>query len=447
VTLVAERPAATEPRDWRFPAFERRHRVIACHVPGRPLAVASLVLDAGASTEPAGREGIGRLLARALTQGTTSRDATAFAIAAERLGADIDVDVEWDSMRGHVDAPVDRFADAVALLVEAVRTPALDSDALGRLRAERLDELIIEASQPAGRGSTELARQVFSAGSRYSRPAGGDVAGVTAATDDDIRALCAARIGPASAHLVIVGDLEQIDVAELEAVVFGGWLGEAPLPLPVDVTARSDGRRIVIVDRPGSVQSILLAGHEAPGRDIPDYVATTTMSMVLGGMFTSRLNLKLREEKGYTYGAFGGFDLRKDAGTFLARAAVQADSTAPALLDLVAEIERTARDGVTQAERDDAVAYRSGVFPVNFAGVHSVAHALGDLVVHGWSDDHFDALRAEIMSIETAQLSEAAAERLHPDELVMVVVGDAATIEAPLTATGLGPVTVVADPG
>ncbi len=444
MSLVAQRPSPAEPKAWRFPAFERSTRVVACDVPGRPLAIASLVIDAGAAIEPSGREGIGRLLGRALTQGAAGRDTVEFAIAAERLGADIEADVDWDSLRARADAPVDALPEAVELLAEAVRSPALSGESLERLRAERLDEMRIEASQPATLGSLELARQMFADASRYSRLAGGDLAGVGAASDDDIRGLHAARLKPELATLVVVGDLGRLDLAAMERAVFDGWEEGAAGRLPVDVTTRDEGRRIVVVDRPGSVQSYVVVGHAGPARDIPDYVPLTTMAMVVGGMFSSRLNQKLREEKGYTYGAAAGFDLRRHAGNFTARAAVQTDATAPALVDLVTEIEQVAADGVTDAERNEAVAYRSGVFPVNFAGVHSVGHALGDLVVHDWADDHFDRLREEIATVTTDDLSRAAAERLRPQALVMVVVGDAKAIEKPLQDTGLGPVTVVA---
>lgn len=443
--LIAERPAPADPRPWRFPAFTRRGRLIACDLPGKPLAVASLVIDAGAATEPTGRQGISRLLADALTQGTTSRDAFEFAVAAERLGADVGADVEWDSLRAHVDAPVDRFGAAVELIGEAVRSPGLTPETLTRVRAERLDELAMEDSQPMTRGATELARQVFAESSRYSQRGGGDQAGVAASTDDEIRALHAARIRPEAATLVVVGDLAALDLDALEAAVFDEWATGDAHAVPVDVSTRDAGRRIVVVDRPGSVQSVLLAGHAGPARDIPDYVATTTMAMVLGGMFSSRLNLKLREERGYTYGAFGSFDLRRHAGLFTARAAVQTDVTAAALADLVAEIERTAREGVTAGERDDAVSYRVGVWPVNYAGAHAVSHALGDLVVHRWADDHFDRLRAEIAEVSTDQLSAAAAARLRPDELVLVVVGDGDRIAGPLREAGIAPVEVIAD--
>jgi predicted Zn-dependent peptidase len=171
----------------------------------------------------------------------------------------------------------------------------------------------------------------------------------------------------------------------------------------------------------------------------------TTMALILGGMFSSRLNMKLREEKGYAYGAFGGFDARKHGGVFVARAAVQSEVTAPALLDMVGEIERMRADGVTSAEVEQARAYRAGVFPVNFAGVMSVGAGLGDIVVHDFPDDHFDRLRAQILDTTLDEVNAAAADRLRPDELVAVVVGDATALAGPLEDLGLGPVEILRD--
>jgi predicted Zn-dependent peptidase len=200
-----------------------------------------------------------------------------------------------------------------------------------------------------------------------------------------------------------------------------------------------------VVDRPGSVQSMVYLGHDGPPRKIDDYVAMTTMALILGGMFSSRLNMKIREEKGYAYGAFGGFDTRKHGGMFVTRAAVQSDVTIPALADLVAEIERLHTDGVEPEELEQARAYRAGVFPINFAGVMSVASGIGDVVINGFADDHFDQLRQQILAVTKDELNASAASRIRPDDLVTVVVGDADGFAAELKSAGLGPVTIVPD--
>jgi predicted Zn-dependent peptidase len=211
------------------------------------------------------------------------------------------------------------------------------------------------------------------------------------------------------------------------------------------VSARTDTRRIVLVDRPGSVQSMLYAGHDGPPRAIDDYVPMTTMALSLGGMFSSRLMYRLREDKGYTYGAYGGYDCRRHGGVFVARAAVHTEVTAPALADMVGEIRLMHDEGIKEDELDLARRYRSGIFPINFAGSPAVAAGLSELVVHGFPDDHFDRLRAQIEAVTADEVTAAARSRLRPDDLVSVVVGDASVVADSLGEIGLGPVEVVTD--
>jgi predicted Zn-dependent peptidase len=449
VTLVAERPEAATPRPWRFPAFERRElaggRLIACHLPGRPLAIVSLLVDAGAVHEPVSRAGVGELLVNALSEGTRRRDAHEFAVAGERLGASWRAAAGWDSTRCGFEVPAGSLAAATELLAEAVREPGLDDVTLDRVRDERLDEIRIERSQPGSRAAQAFAGALWEPDSRYAILDGGDTATVAATTNDDIRDCYARRFGPGVATLVVAGDLGGVDVDALARTVFDGWPATAAVADEPALTPRLLGRRVLVVDRPGAVQSMLYVGHDGPARSVPDYVPLTTMSLVLGGMFSSRLNLKLREEKGYAYGAFGVFDTRKHAGTFVARAAVKTDVTVPALADLVGEIERMQADGVAQSELEQARSYRAGVFPISFAGSQAVAAGLGDLVTHGLADDHYDRLRASVLSVTKDELDRAAASRLRPNELVTVVVGDAASFADQLTDSGLGPVEVVPD--
>jgi zinc protease len=435
-TLVAQRPEAAPPRPWRFPTFERRTvaggPVIACHVPGRPLAMVLLVIDAGAITEPKGQEGVALLLARALSEGTEGKSAYEFAVAGERLGATWRADTEWDSLRCGFEVSAGELPAAANLLAEAVRQPALD-------------DLRLELSQPGPRANAAFVDAVFSSASRYAVRDGGDVESVARVTPDDIRAFHATRFAPDAATLVVVGDLATTDVDALGRAVFGGWTGNAAPVSPPDVTPRSDRRRIVLVDRPGSVQSMLYAGHDGPRRAIDDYVPMTTMALSLGGMFSSRLMLRLREDKGYTYGAYGGYDCRRHGGVFVARAAVHTEVTAPALADMVAELRLMHDDGLAEDELDLARRYRAGIFPINFAGSPAVAGGLSDLVVHSFADDHFDRLREQIQAVTVDEVNAAAAARLRPDDVVSVVVGDASVVVDGLREIGLGPVEVVTD--
>jgi zinc protease len=448
-TLVADRPQPGPPRPWRFPSFDRLSvaggTLLACNIPGRPLAVVSLVADAGATTEPAGQDGVAQVLAGVLSEGTDRLDAYGFAVESERLGAVWRAHAEWDSLRCGFEVPVDHLLDASRLLAEAVRAPGRDDATVRRVRDERVDEIQLERSQPGPRAVAAFAGSVFDAASRYSRPDGGNADTVATLTGDDVRRFHAERLGPRTTTAILVGDLADVDVTAVGEALFGGWESTATPAQTAAPGVRGGGRRVVVVDRPGSVQSMLYVGHDGPPRTTPDYVPMTTMALVLGGMFNSRLNYRLREDKGYSYGAFGSFDCRRQGGVFAARSAVQTEVTAPALADAVQELVVMHDSGVTPEELEQARSYRAGVFPINFAGPGAVGAGLADLVIYGLPDDHFDRLRQQVLDVSLEDVNAAAAQRIRPDDLVAVVVGAADSIAADLEATGLGPVEVVTD--
>jgi len=450
MSLVSERPPPGPPRPWSFPKFDRREiaggRVITCHLPGKPLAVLDLVADAGAVTEPAGKEGVAEIVVRALSEGSGPYDAYGFAVAGERLGATWRSQTDWDSLRCGFEVPVGELVGAAELLAAAIREPHLDEPSLLRVRDERVDEIRLDQSQPGPRASAAFGAAVWAAGCRYAVPDGGTADSVCDLTPDDVRTFHAERIRPGAVTLIVVGDLETVDVDAAARAVYAGWAGgEVTAATPTAPTPRTDGRRVIVVDRPGSVQSMLYAGHDAPNRRTPDYVPMTTMALVLGGMFNSRLNYRLREDKGYSYGAFGSFDTRRDAGIFVARSAVQTEVTAPALADAVAEIRTMHESGATDAELEQARSYRAGVFPINFAGPGAVASGLAELVVHGLPDDHYDRLRQDVLDVKLDAVNAAAAQRLRPDDLIAVVVGDASAVADELRAIDLGPVEILTD--
>lgn len=446
---MTARPEPGAPRPWTFPKFERRAVaggcVLAAHLPGKALAVTSLVVDAGAVLEPYAQAGVSEIVARAMSEGAGGRDSYEFGVAGERIGATWRSSTDWDSLRVGFEVPAGELTAATALLADAARSADFADEVLERVLDERIDEISLERSQPAVLAAEAMGTALFKPESRYAYPDGGDPDSLESLHHSDIRGYRDARIRKDATALVVVGDLVGVDLDGLGRTIFDGWDGDgSAAPAPV-VAPREPGRRVVVVDRPGSVQSVVMMGHDGPPRAVDDYVAMTTMSLVLGGMFSSRLNMKLREEKGYAYGAFGGYDTRKHGGVFAARASVQSEVTVPALADMLAEIERVHSDGVTSDELEQARSYRAGVFPVNFAGVGSVAAGLGDVVVHGFADDHFDALRARILDVTLDEVNAAAATRLRPDELVTVVVGDASGFAKELESLDLGPVEIIRD--
>lgn len=441
MTLIATRPDSGPARPYTFPVIQRvtvgGGTVIAAHLPGQLLASAQLLLDAGAARETAGREGTTTVLAKSLEEGTRSRDATAYALALESLGAELSPSVDWDTFRIGVSAPVPQLAGAVRLAAEAARTPKLDPADVTRVRDDEVTALRMDWAQPGPRADAALRADLFGAAERYGRPLHGDPASVAAVTADDVLAFHQQwMLRPGV--LLVAGDLDTLDLRELGEAAFAGTAGD-PLPVdpPLGVPVREQ-RRTILVDRPGSVQSTLRIGHRSPERATPDYVAMTLAATVLGGAFTSRLNHLIREVKGYSYGIRGAYAMTRRFGRFEVSAGVQTAVTVPAIVDTLGEIARTQLDGVTEGELAVARSWRAGQLSVEMQTPGSIVGALSTLVVHGLPDDYYSTLRRDFLEATVEQVSAAAAAHLYPKGLTLVIEGDAALIRDELTAAAIG---------
>jgi predicted Zn-dependent peptidase len=445
VTLVAHRPESGAPRPYSFPTVVRTTTtgggvVVAAHMPGQLLATASLLLDAGAAREAADREGTATILAKSLEEGTQKLDSAGFALALERLGAELSTSVDWDAFRVGVSVPVGLLGAAVELLADAARTPKLDPADVARVRDDEVTALRMDWAQPGPRADAALRADLFGAADRYGRPLHGDPASVAAVTVEDVLAFHSEWMRRPGV-LLVAGDLDRLDLDALGGAAFAGTAGD-PLPVdgPLDVTVPAH-RRVIVVDRPGSVQSTLRLGHRAPHRAHPDYVPMSLAATVLGGAFTSRLNHLIREVRGYTYGIRGDFAMTRRFGRFGVTSAVQTAVTAPALTDTVYEIARMRDEGVTEPELEVARSWRAGQLSVDMQTPGSIAGALATLVVHGLPDDYYATFRRQLLEATVEQVSAAAAEHLHPEGMTLVVEGDAAVIRDDLAAAALGDIT------
>ncbi|GAB3087929.1 M16 family metallopeptidase [Micromonospora schwarzwaldensis] len=443
MTLIATRPGPGAARAYRFPQVVRRTvaggQVVAAHLPGQNLAVALLLLDGGAGREPVGKEGLGAVLAKALEEGTAHRDATAYALAIEALGTELVTGLDWDSFQVSVQVPVDRLRAAVELMAEAVRTPRLDPADVLRVRDDEATALRMDWANPGPRADAVLRADLFGAEHRWGRPLYGDPDSVAALESDDVTVFHSEWfIRPGT--LIVAGDLERIDLDALGAAAFVGT-GGGPVDRggPIDVPP-ADRRRIILVDRPGSVQSTLRLGHPSPHRGHPDHVPMTLAGTVLGGAFTSRLNHLIREVRGYTYGIRGDFASSRRFGRFAVSSGVQTAVTAPALVESVGEVSRTRETGVTEEELEVARSWRAGQLSVELQSPRAIASALTTLVVHDLPDDYHATLREALLAATVEEVSAAAATHLHPEALTLVVEGDAAVIRDELVAAGLGEV-------
>lgn len=446
-TLIPERPTGGGPRPYRFPDVTRTAlpggQVVAAHLPGQRMAYAGVLLEAGIVREPAGREGVGKITADLLREGTVLKSGDDFALALESLGASWSSSVDADVMRVGVQAPVDRLPAALALLAEALRRPALRQEDFERVRGDRVAKLTTAWAMPGTRANEALQRGLYLPESRYSKQDSGTVASVSALTLDDVRDFHAAHLS-LGGTLLLAGDLSGLDV---EALGLELLADPAPEPAPAAPTGAREltERRVLVVDRPGAVQSVVAIAHHGPARDTEDYTAIEAMATILGGTFNSRLNQQLREVKGYTYGARGGFELGRDSGVFSASASVHTEVTAAAVVDALAEIAKIKESGVTEEELALTKAYRTGSLPIALQTPGSVGGALAQIVEFGLPDDYFTRKYSEYTGLDRSEVDAAAVRRLEPENAVIVIEGDAEKIMAELEAAGIGTVLVDAE--
>ncbi len=448
--IIAERPVPGEPRPYEFPDTFRAKlpnglRVVVTPMAGRDLVAASLAIRAGAADEPEAVAGATVLSARALTEGTGTRDAIAVTEAFERLGASMHAEAGWDAISAGLDVPGSRLEPALELLAEVVRRPSFPDSEVERLRDERLNDLMQARADPRRRADEAFVSSIYADSSPYHRPAGGRAETVSTLTTAELRTVHERAYGPAGAALVVAGDVDPDAVTAMAARLFGDWSGGQANPPAPDAASAVEARFVRVVHRPGSVQSEIRMGHPGIPRRHPDYYAVSVMSMILGGLFGSRLMTNLREDKGYAYGAYAGFDLRRGAGPFSARAAVNTEATVPAIRELLRELDRIREEPVTPAELAAAHNYLVGVFPLRFETPGPVAGSLAGLFIHDLPEDELSRYRPAIEAVTADDVLRVAREHIHPDRCAIVLVGDQDKIRDELASTGIAPVDVVVD--
>ena len=451
LSVLDQRPAPGVPRDYHFPKFERFRlsnglTVVHSHVPGRALLAAHLIMPGGGWTEPPGQAGVTVLAGRAMPEGTRRLSAIEFIEASERLGAEIHADASWESLSATLEVPRSRFGPALALMAEMAFEPAFPGEEVERLRDERMNDLLQAWSDPRRRAERVFPETLFSPDTPYSRPLAGIQTTVRPLDRDAVADRHASLIDPSAATLVIAGDLAGVPLEQLAEEHLGTRTktatGSTWSP-PEMAAANAGGAQVVLVDRPGAPQSELRIGHIGVPRKNPDFHAIAVLNAILGGTFNSRLNRVIREEKGYSYGIHSSFEMRRRSGPFAVRCAVETAVTIPAIDETLRIVRDMTTLPPTDEELNTARDYLVGVFPLRFETSSQVAAALSGLVIFELPDDELDRYRPAVSAISADDVTGAAQRHIRPQDLSVVVVGDAKEVEGPLREAGLGEVTLV----
>ncbi len=441
------RPTPRAPRFYRFPPFERSSlsngmRIVVAPVSKLPIVTMLMVIEAGATADPTGRDGLAQLMARLLPEGTERSNGAEFAERLERLGASVEAHADWDVAVARLTVLTEHLDEAMQLFGEMLRTPAFPLREVERLKAERLAELLQIRAEPGALADEMFARFAYEPASRYSRPAGGTARDVEATTRDDIVRFYEARYRPAGMTLIAAGDITTARIEQLASATFGDWTGSLTGADGTSDAPARQTRAVHVVAKADAPQSELRVGHPGIPRNTPDYFPTVVMNAVLGGLFSSRINLNLREAHGYTYGAFSAFDWRRRAGPFAVDTAVKTAVTDAASREILNEIERMRAEEIRPEELSLATSYLDGGFPIRYETTDAIAAALANVIIYGLEDDYFDRYRERVRAVTATDVLQAARAHLHPDRIQIVAVGDPTAIRGPLEALSVGPVAV-----
>lgn len=438
----------------RYPELARRTlsngiQVVLAARPGLPLVQLAALFPGGGFAADSGRKaGTASFTMGMLDEGAGTLDALALGDKLESLGATLSVGATLDAGTVRLSALADRLGPSLALLGEVLMRPRLDEKDLARVRAEWLASIKQEKARPASLARRIAQPILFGQGHPYAIPPSGSgtEAGISSLTRDDLLAHLRDHVRPDNAVLLVVGDttIEELS-RELEAAL-GAWKAPATPRRKTELaTVKHPSKpRVFLVDQPGAIQANLFVGLLAPSSKDAGAIELELANGVLGGEFSSRLNMNLRENKHWAYGAFSGASNAVGQRVWAASAAVQIDKTADSLAELAREIREfaTGKAPATDKELRKLQATEVRALPGSFETASALLGSMSALVLYGRPDDYEAHRAARIQALTPAQV-QAAAATLRPDALTWVVIGDLKKIEAPVRALGLGEVKVL----
>jgi zinc protease len=404
-----------------------------------PIVSAELLTLAGGSANPPNRPGLAGITAALLTEGTEKRSSEQIANEASLLGTDLSSFSGSDSAGIAISLLSRHLTRGLDLLADSAERPTFPAADLERLRARRLTGLVQQQDNPAQLALRAGQLNLFGADNPYAYDALGTADSLHAITRDDVTAFYAKNYGPRGSLLELTGDVTVAEAHKLADEAFGKWSSNAAPVAPPPAPAVPE-RKILVVDKPGSPQTALLTFGVGLPRSSPDYPAVTVMNTILGGLFSSRINMNLREQHGYTYGASSFFRYYRGTGPFITYALVRTDVTAPATEQLFKELEEIHTKPLTDAELSLAKDSIIRSLPGDFESDFGVNGQLSNLWLFNLPLDYYTQMPAKIEAVTSADAQAVAAKYIHPENLLVIEVGDKAKIESSLKDLKLGAV-------
>jgi zinc protease len=409
--------------------------------PGLPVIAAHLVFNTGSGANPVDKPGLASFTANMLQQGTATRNATQIADETALLGATLSSSATMDGSTIATSSLAKNFPGALDLVADIVLRPTFPPEEVERRRASRLAVFADDRGDPNIIVSRTGVAALFGPHHPFGYDNNGTEDSIKAMSRDDMLAFWKSHYVPNNASLVIAGNIPINELKALAESKFGTWKA-GPVSIPQIGMPETTKAKIVIVDRPGAQQTMVRLLQLGVSRATPDYPALEVMNSELGGLFSSRINLNLREEHGYTYGASSVFVYRRTLGYFLTGGGIRTDATAPAVTEMLKEIHRMIDTPIKPDELSLAKDSQSRSLPGMFEASNAAAAAISEISLYDLPRDYFEKLPDRLNAV-TAQDAEAVAKKyLHPDQMILVCVGDRAKIEPELKKLEMGEIEI-----
>jgi zinc protease len=448
-------PAPGTPAESRFPNLERATlsnglKIVLARRPSIPQVRFDLLLDAGFAADQSGIPGTASLALAMMDEGTAQRNALQISDQLAQLGANLGTGSKLDASSVSLEALKENLDASLAIYADVILHPSFPRTDFERLKRQRLAQIQQEKADPVGLALRVFPGLLYGRGHAYSNPwtGSGTEESTARIRRDDLVKFHQAWFKPNHATMVVVGATSMAEIRPKLERLFAGWQpGEVPKK-SIGTVAQQQRRTVYLMDRPGSLQSVIIAGNVAPPKSNPKEVTIQTMNGVLGSDFSSRVNMNLREDKHWAYGAYTFFRDARGQRPFVAYAPVQTDKTKEAVLELDKELRGIIKDRpIEPAELARAQASLTLTLPGSWETMAALSGAIGDIVTFGLDDRYYDTFADKVRAQTIQSLTQIASEVVHPDQLIWVIVGDRSKIEPGIRELKLGEIRIIDSDG
>lgn len=433
-------PPAAGRVKFRFPNFRRhilpnRFQVVLAPFGQLPLVRAHLLLSGGGEHLVAGQDGLSYLLGGLLDEGTETKTSSEIADLVDGAGGFLHSGADWESLFISAGVMSHQIGPTIELVAEVALHATYPAIEVKRLKSRQLTTQLNMRAQPGVCANEALLSQIYPA-TCYECPLVGSSASVKAIDRGDLLRFAHRHISPVNSTLIVAGDFNPETMFRQVESLFGEWVGKIPPSAPVLRLPKTSGISVTVLDRPNATQTELRLGHVGLPRAHRDFYASRVMNSILGGKFSSRLNLNLREKHGFTYGISSRFSSRRGSGPFVVGAAVATEHTGEAVGEILGEMQRMQDEPVGLDELQETKSYLQGILPYSLQTIDGLVSKLADIMIHDLPDSYYGDHIESIERIDLESVQEAAQKFLRPNRAIIVAAGPSDTLTEQLSPYG-----------